>query len=150
MIHQLWILLDVAIASALSAFVGLERERKNRPAGMRTNMIVGGASCLLVSLTSPLMDFVITHESQEIINTDPIRIIQALVVGIGFIGGGTILKLTNKEKVKGLTTAATMLYTTGLGISVALSQYVIAIGITVMILIVNFLIDKLISKWLDS
>ncbi len=149
MIDQLWILLDVSIASALSAFVGLERERKNRPAGMRTNMIVGGASCLLVSLTSPLMDFVISHETQKIVNTDPIRIIQALVVGIGFIGGGTILKLTSKEKVKGLTTAATLLYTTGLGISIALGQYVIAIGVTLLILIVNFFVDKLISQWLD-
>lgn len=145
---QLWILLDVIIASTLAAFVGLEREEKAKPAGIRTNMIVAGASCLIVSLTPPLISFMEQYQSSDIINTDPIRTLQALVVGIGFIGGGTILKLQDKEKVRGLTTAATLLYTSGLGICVALQQYALAIGITLLILFINFVIDLLVRRFL--
>lgn len=143
---QLWILLDVLIASILAAIVGFERERKDRPAGMRTNMIVGGASCLLVSLSVPLTAFMVGHESSKIITSDPIRIIQALVVGLGFIGGGTILKLTDEKEVKGITTAATLLYTSALGICVALGQYYVAVGVVILILVINFLLDKLLDR----
>lgn len=143
---QLWILLDVLIASILAAMVGFERERKDRPAGMRTNMIVGGASCLLVSLSVPLTAFMVGHESSKIITSDPIRIIQALVVGLGFIGGGTILKLTDEKEVKGITTAATLLYTSALGICVALGQYYVAVGVVILILVINFLLDKLLDR----
>lgn len=143
---QLWILLDVLIASVLAAIVGFERERKDRPAGMRTNMIVGGASCLLVSLSVPLTAFMVGHESSKIITSDPIRIIQALVVGLGFIGGGTILKLTDEKEVKGITTAATLLYTSALGICVALGQYYVAVGVVILILVINFLLDKLLDR----
>tara|TARA_A100000171_G_scaffold49476_1_gene58624 strand:+ start:868 stop:1350 length:483 start_codon:yes stop_codon:yes gene_type:complete len=135
--QELEILFSVLVATILSGLVGYERENRDKPAGLRTNMIVGGFSCLIVSLSLPLIDFVHNYEFQEAVKADPIRILQALVVGISFIGAGTIIK-QNNDKVKGLTTAATLLYCLGIGVATALHKYVIAIGITLLILIINY------------
>ncbi|MCX2745132.1 MgtC/SapB family protein [Mangrovivirga sp. M17] len=140
---QLFTLLDVLIATILCAAVGYERESAEKPAGLRTNMIVGGAACLIVSLTIPLVDFVQIKNVGDIIRTDPIRVLQALVVGVSFIGAGTILK--KSEDVKGLTTAATLLFSLGIGISIALDQYYIAVGVTLLILIINRLMAKILD-----
>jgi len=138
---QLYILLDVVITTGLCAVVGFEREEKSKPAGLRTNMIVGGASCLIVSLVIPLVDFVEQKNVSKIITTDPIRIMEAIVVGVSFIGAGTILK-KGSNKIEGLTTAATLLYALGIGICVALKQYYVAVGITILVVIINFIIRK--------
>lgn len=137
---ELYILLDVFIASVLTAFIGLERERADKPAGIRTNMIVGGAACLIVSLSRVLVDFVEAVQHPQAINTDPVRVLEALIVGISFIGAGTVVKSVSSEKVTGLTTAATLLYSNGIGICVALKQYVLAIGITLLALAINYLV----------
>jgi len=142
MTSQLYILLDVLITTLLCALVGYEREEQSKPAGLRTNMIVGGAACLIVSLVIPLVDFVEDNNISEIITTDPIRIMEAIVVGVSFIGAGTILK-KNSKKVEGLTTAATLLYALGIGISVALKQYYVAVGITILVVIVNFIVRQI-------
>lgn len=133
---ELQILLNIVIATVLCGIVGYERERKDKPAGLRTNMIVGSFSCLIVSLAIPLVDFIQNSELNDTVDSDPIRILQALVVGISFIGAGTIIKRQNAE-VEGLTTAATLLYCLGIGISVALRHYVLAVGITMIILLIN-------------
>lgn len=146
---QLWILLDVFIASVLSGFIGWEREFSQKPAGFRTHMIVGSVSCLLVSLGSILLNSFNEYPFQEALRTDPLRIIEAIIVGVSFIGAGTILKSTDKEKVRFLTTAATILFSAGIGISVALKQYILALGVTVLALLINHLmrlIDKKLKK----
>lgn len=140
--QQLWILLDVVIATVLCGLVGFEREDVEKPAGLRTNMIVGGATCLIVSLTIPLIDFIENQNVTEIINTDPIRVLEAIVVGIGFIGAGTIMK-QDGDRIKGLTTAATLLFALGIGVAVALHQYIVGVGITILVLIINFFIRQL-------
>ena len=138
--QQLTIFFNVIIATVLSGIVGLERERAEKPAGFRTNMIVGGASCLLVNLTEILIAVPVEIVGGDIIQADPIRVLEAIVVGVSFIGGGTILKSPSKDKVKNLTTAATLLYSAGIGICVALEQYALAAGLSVLTLIVNLLI----------
>jgi len=139
---QLYILLDVVVTTILTAFIGFEREKANKPAGTRTNMIVGGATCLIVSLTRPLIDYIEEYNVTEIMNTDPIRVLEAIVVGISFIGAGTVMKSKEKNEIFGLTTSATLLYSSGIGICVALKQYVLAIGITLIILCINYLITR--------
>lgn len=146
---ELLMLLDIVIATILCGFVGYERESQDKPAGLRTNMIVGGFGCLIVSLSIPLVDFIELANWGEIVKADPIRILQALVVGISFIGAGTIIK-ANGEKVKGLTTAATLLYSLGIGISVALHKYTIAVGITILILIINYAFSKVKRKIMNN
>ncbi|MBO6495705.1 MULTISPECIES: MgtC/SapB family protein [Roseivirga] len=135
-IAELEILMNTAAATILCGFVGLEREKKEKPAGLRTNMIVGSFSCLIVSLAIPLIDLIQNSELKDAVDSDPIRMLQALVVGISFIGAGTIIK-KKEEGVEGLTTAATLLYCLGIGISVALEKFVIAVGITILILLIN-------------
>lgn len=143
---QLWILLDVVIASVLAGIVGFEREYAQKPAGFRTNMIVAGAACLLVAICNPLIKFIEAEVDVDYIDTDPIRVMQAIVIGVSFIGAGTVLKSSKKQNVRFLTTAATLLYSTGIGISVAVQQYVLAIGLTLIILSINFLANLLINK----
>lgn len=146
---ELKILLHVIIAAVLSGLIGIEREAVNKPAGLRTNMLVGGAVALLVTLG----EIIVVHFRElgltEVTSTDPIRIIQAIIVGISFIGAGMVLQITDEYKIKYLTTAATILFSTGIGISVALHQYILAVGITIFILIINFLLG-LISRQLKN
>jgi putative Mg2+ transporter-C (MgtC) family protein len=134
--QQLWILLDVFIACMLSGAVGYEREMHSKPAGFRTHMIVGGASALLVGLADVSVA-VNLPEYKDVLDVDPIRIIQAIIIGISFIGAGTILKSREDRHVSYLTTAATILFSSGLGICVALHQYILAIGVTILVVLIN-------------
>ena len=138
--RELTILLHVVIASCLSGIIGLERERVDKPAGIRTNMLVGGAVALIVALGKIIVRDFSTSELAGFISADPTRVIQAIIVGISFIGAGMVLQIEEEKKVKYLTTAATILFSTGIGIAVALYQYVLAVGITIFILIINYLI----------
>ena len=83
-------LASLLLAVALGAFVGIERERAHRPAGLRTHMLVSLGSCLFTVISIGF--------------TTPDRIAAGIVTGIGFIGAGTIW--SEKDKVKGITTTA--------------------------------------------
>ncbi|MBZ9628847.1 MgtC/SapB family protein [Psychroflexus sp. CAK57W] len=145
---ELLILMNVVIAAVLTGFIGLEREVKDKPAGFRTNMIVGGSSALILSLGKVLVESYIENGLQDVIQPDPTRIIEAIILGISFIGAGTILKGKGDEesKVYYLTTAATVLFSAGIGIAVALEQYVLSISATLLLLIINRLAKRLNKK----
>jgi putative Mg2+ transporter-C (MgtC) family protein len=66
------------------------------------------------------------------IRSDPIRVVQAVVIGISFLGAGTIFRREKSDHVEGLTTAASLLFSGTLGISVALRQFVLAVGATAL------------------
>jgi putative Mg2+ transporter-C (MgtC) family protein len=72
---------------------------------------------------------------ESLIQADPIRIIEAVVTGISFLGAGTILHHRGENKIEGLTTAASLLFVGALGISVALSQFILAVTATIITLI---------------
>ncbi len=135
--RELLILLNVGIAAVLTGLIGLEREVKDKPAGFRTNMIVGGSSALLLSLGQILVEHYVQSGMENIIQPDPTRILEAIILGISFIGAGTILKASDENKVYNLTTAATVLFSAGIGRAVALEQYVLAITATLLILVIN-------------
>lgn len=143
---QLTTLLRIAISMVLCGIIGFEREQLNKPAGLRTNMIIGGASCLIVAITLPLIEhFEITNATEQV-RIDPVRLLQALVVGISFIGAGTIIK-DSGNKISGLTTAATLLFSMGIGIAVAIEQYVVAVGVTLIVLFVNYIVRRVSFKF---
>ena len=97
--------------------------------------MVAGAAALLVGLADAmLLHYVV--EGKPNITADPIRITEAIVTGISFLGAGTIFRRDASEQVQGLTTAASILLCAAVGISVALRQFVLAIGVTVLALIV--------------
>lgn len=142
--EELLILLNVIIASVLSGMVGFEREKAHKPAGFRTHMIIGGAAALLVSLGEIMVrSFTNLSYAPNVLQTDPLRIIEAIIVGISFIGAGTILKGREEDKVYYLTSAATILFSAGIGISVALKKYILAIGLTLLIIIINYLVKSI-------
>lgn len=137
------ILVKVAIAMLLGALVGLEREAADKPAGLRTHMLVAGASTLLVTLGYMVEEYFTGIVGAEIIRSDPIRIIQAIITGVTFLGAGTIIRQRGEGDVEGLTTAASILFASGLGMSIALSKWILAIGGTVLVLITLRLIPLL-------
>lgn len=97
------ILLRLGLALLLGAIVGLERESSEHEAGLRTNALVS-LGCALFTLISGygfLSFLTMAH-----IQVDPTRIASYVIAGIGFLGGGAIFRQQDKEKVKGLTTAA--------------------------------------------
>lgn len=132
---ELEILGSVLVALVLGGLIGLEREDAQKPAGLRTHMLVAAAAALIVDLG----DVMIAHFSQEtmgsLVQADPLRLIEAVVTGVSFLGAGTILRHRGGKAVEGLTTAASVLFTATLGVSVALSQYLVAVGATVLALI---------------
>ena len=136
-VNQLWILLDVVIAMVLCSVIGGEREKLDKPAGLRTNMIVGSISCFFVAISPTLSSFINENIATDIMSVDPVRILQSIVVGVSFIGAGTILKSKDENTVRNLTTASTLLYSSGIGIAVALKVYVMAVGLTLIILFIN-------------
>lgn len=150
--EQTNILMDVCIAFLLGGILGIEREWKSKPAGLRTNMIIAGAAALFVSLGRVVIaDFSLIIESESY-GVDPIRMLHAVIVGVSFIGAGTILKSSKKTMVRYLTTAATILISAAIGISIALKQYILGVGVTLILVIINYLftrLNKYISKLSD-
>ncbi len=131
---QLQILGNVALAMLLGAFIGFERELEDKPAGLRTHMLVAGAAALLVALGDVVVEHFAVDVGSQLTRSDPVRIIEAIITGVAFLGAGTILRHRNGSRIEGLTTAAAILFVAGVGVSVALSQYVVAVGVTALVL----------------
>jgi len=134
--EQWYALGEILLAMILGGAIGFEREVADKPAGLRTHMLVGGSAALLVVLGSFLLETYNARFTSELIRADPNRIIEAIIVGISFIGAGTIFRSEKGDQVEGLTTAASILFTAGIGIAVALRQLGIALGGTVLLLAV--------------
>jgi putative Mg2+ transporter-C (MgtC) family protein len=134
-VMQFEIIGEVALAMLLGGVIGFEREMADKPAGFRTQMLVAGAAALLVGLGDAML-FRFLAEGRTSVTGDPIRIVEAIVTGISFLGAGTIFRRDASEQVQGLTTAASILLCAAVGISVALRQFVLAIGVTLLALIV--------------
>jgi putative Mg2+ transporter-C (MgtC) family protein len=94
-------------------------------------MLIAGAAALLVGLTDVLVARFATTEGSRV---DPIRVIEATVAAVGFLGAGTILRRPAAERVEGLTTAASLLLAAALGICVALRQFLLAGGVVILTL----------------
>jgi putative Mg2+ transporter-C (MgtC) family protein len=132
---QFEIIGEVALAMLLGGVIGFERELADKPAGFRTQMLVAGAAALLVGLGDAfLLHFLV--EGKSTVAADPVRIMEAIVTGISFLCAGTIFRRSRSEQVEGLTTAASILLCAAVGISVALRQFLLAIGVTLLALIV--------------
>lgn len=120
------VLLRLISATLLGAIVGFEREKAGKPAGLRTHILV----CLGTSI-------VVLACSGSQMGLDGLsRVIQGIVTGIGFIGAGSILKLSEERDIQGLTTAAGLWMTAAIGIACGLGTIGLALIATVLTLIV--------------
>jgi putative Mg2+ transporter-C (MgtC) family protein len=132
---QLQIVGQVILAMILGAIMGLERENADKPAGLRTHMLVAGAAALFVALSTTAVQMFGMSLGDSVIRADPIRVMEAVITGISFLGAGTILRHGAKRQVEGLATAASILVAAGVGIAVALSQLILAVGVTILTLV---------------
>lgn len=142
---ELQMLGKIVIAALLGGVVGIEREFAERPAGLRTHMLVGGTAAFFVMLADLLLN---SFEPREILTADPVRVVEAIVVGISFLGAGTILKYREdgERVVEGLTTSASILSVAAIGIAVALDAYILAVGVAILNLFINsglmYIVDR--------
>jgi putative Mg2+ transporter-C (MgtC) family protein len=115
--HLAIVIIRVTAAIILGGILGIQRERARKPAGLRTHMIVclGTAVVVLACLASS-MDM-----------SGLSRVIQGIVTGIGFIGAGSILKLSEQREIRGLTTAAGLWMTAAIGVAVGLGSLGVAL-----------------------
>jgi uncharacterized membrane protein YhiD involved in acid resistance len=119
--NPLDLMVRLLVALILGAIVGLERERQERAAGLRTVTMVSLGSCLFTIVGA-----------YGFPNTDPSRVAAQIVTGIGFLGAGTIF--LRKDLVRGLTTAATIWAVAAIGMASGTAQYFIAFFTTLLIL----------------
>ena len=123
------IILRLLLAAALGAGIGYQRERANKPAGLRTH--------ILISLGSALFTVVSIFGFGG--GVDPSRVAAGVVAGIGFIGAGVILRGVRGEHVVGLTTAASIWAVAAIGMAAGVGMYLIATivaAITVLVLMI--------------
>lgn len=122
--------LRLFVAGAMGVLIGLEREYRAKEAGYRTHFLVALGSALMMIVSQyGFMDVLKT----DLIRVDPSRIAAQVVSGIGFIGAGTII--LQKQIVRGLTTAAGIWATSGIGLAVGAGMYAIGIAATFLVLL---------------
>ena len=127
LIAEAWLLGRVVIAAVAGGVLGFERERENRSAGLRTHMLVAASSALFVGLAQ-LLILGFGDEAGSALRTDPIRVIEAVVAGVSFLGAGTIFVSGKEQRVRGLTTAASRLMAAGIGAAAALQAWILVVG----------------------
>jgi putative Mg2+ transporter-C (MgtC) family protein len=123
---------DLAIAYALAFLIGWNREREDRSAGLRTFPLVAVAACGFIQGTEEL-----TRGHPEA----AARIVEGVITGIGFIGGGAILK--DGGQVQGTATAASLWATGAIGIAVGLGAYDVALVIAAFTVLTLYVLSKL-------
>ncbi|HMB10753.1 MgtC/SapB family protein, partial [Saliniramus sp.] len=110
-------------AAALGLLIGLDREYRSRPAGLRTHMLISLAAATFAVLTFEIIQQ--TRGETGGVTTDPVRIIEAVTAGVAFLAAGTIIRA--RGGVKGLTTGAGMWLAGAVGLACGLGAYAVAI-----------------------
>ena len=125
------IIYQLFLAVFLGALLGLEREYKRKEAGLQTYSLVALGTCLFTIVSLQLGN---SLAGGAMANFDPSRIIQAVAIGIGFIGAGSIFH--QPSGIEGLTTAAGLWVTAAVGIAIGVGLYSLAVFTTLLSLIV--------------
>jgi putative Mg2+ transporter-C (MgtC) family protein len=127
------VIIRLTAAILLGAIVGMERERAGKPAGLRTHM--------LVSLGTAVFVLACSAAGMRIENLS--RVVQGVITGIGFLGAGSILKLSEQRDIQGLTTAAGIWMTAAIGLAVGIGSLGVALLSTLSTLIILALVGPL-------
>ncbi|WP_046176623.1 MgtC/SapB family protein [Domibacillus indicus] len=127
------ILMKLGLAGGLGAVIGLERELKRKPVGLKTSIVISIISCLL-TIVSVESVYLYYQDTSVNITMDPLRLAAQIVSGIGFLGAGVILHRAN-DSISGLTTAAMIWGAAGIGVVVGAGFYSAALAGVVMIIL---------------
>ena len=133
------VLLRLLVAVLLGGLLGYEREKNESAAGLRTHMLVALGAAL----------FVIVPQQAGMGVEDLSRVLQGIIAGIGFLGAGAIIKLSGKEEIKGLTTAASIWATAAIGIAAGMGREMTAILSTILALVILAALPR-IERYIDS
>lgn len=127
------IIIRITVAIIVGGLIGLERGMKNRPAGLRTYMLVCVGACLIMLTNQYIYQFTGAG--------DPMRLGAQVVSGIGFLGAGTII-VTKHNQIKGLTTAAGLWASAGVGLALGIGFYEAALTASVGIYIILAILQR--------
>jgi putative Mg2+ transporter-C (MgtC) family protein len=140
MSHDLELLARLLLAAVLGGAIGAERELNDQPAGLRTHMLLTIGACLFTLISA--------YGFGGGTRTDPSRIAAQIVTGIGFLGGGAIVR--HGLTVKGVTTAASIWATASVGVAIGAGSYVLGIGGAVLVVGTLFGLrraDVVLQRW---
>ena len=142
---QLEPFLQLFIAAFLGALIGLEREGRKKEAGLRTFALVALGTCFFTVTAVYLSS---SSKFESLVQLDPTRVIQAVAIGIGFLGSGLIIQ--RKAQIEGLTTAAALWATAALGVGIGLGLYTLsvvgALLVTIILVVLRKVEKKLFNK----
>lgn len=142
------IVLRLGAATVIGCALGLNREIRGKPAGMRTHALVALGTAL-VTLTG----MVLAGQNGQFDSNSVSRVIQGIVAGIGFLGGGTILKSDTGEQISGLTTAASLWVVACLGIACGAGLWamaLVALGLALFVLVAGEKVERVLHRLLGS
>ncbi len=139
---ELELSLRLVIATVLGAIFGFERETRHKPAGLRTHILVClGAAIFTITGT---YGFPLAMGADNVLRAvDPARVAAQVVTGVGFIGAGIIFK--ERDHIAGVTTAASIWLTAGLGVSIAAGLYILT-AVTALLGIISLEFDRFLQK----
>jgi putative Mg2+ transporter-C (MgtC) family protein len=147
MITSYDILLRLALASIFGALIGIERERKDWAAGLRTHMMVSVGACLIMMVSAFGFSDILGTKN---IALDPSRVAAQVVSGIGFLGAGSII-FSKQGIIRGLTTASGLWTVAGIGLATGSGMFLAAVATTLIALLILWglkpLEDKVFKKF---
>ena len=132
------LLLSVVLCGA----IGIERERRGRTAGLRTHLLVGVGSCLIMIIS--IYGFPVIFQDGKAMDRDIARLAASVIAGVGFLGAGAIIH--RNSGTRGLTTAATIWIVMAIGLACGSMNFILAIGSTLIILFVLTIFRKFEKK----
>lgn len=144
---ELRALMDIVLAMGLGGAIGFERETKDRPAGFRTHMLVAAAAALLVSVGRSMLDD--PRFSTGEVTIDPLRLVEAMIAGVAFIGAGTIFSRRGEDSIAGITTAASLLMVAIIGVTIGFRYYLLGTAATVLTLLV-LVAQRWVERWREG
>ena len=136
------LLLRLGVAALLGAVLGFERELKDKPLGLRTNMLVALGACSFGLITLDLVELFRGEPGPG--NVDPSRVVQGIIEGIGFLGTAAIIR--SRGDVTGTTTGATIWVVGAVGLACAFGLFVHAIAVTVIAFLVLSVLGA-VERW---
>jgi len=145
MISDFQIIARLLLSTILAGLIGFERELHRRNAGLRTHILVSLGSTLIMLTSLYVFDIY-----KGIAPLDPTRIAAGVITGIGFLGGGAIIRARAGEAVRGLTTAASLWVVAGVGLATGCGFYSAAIISTTITLIVLLFLRRLEGKLIET
>ena len=134
--YDLYLVVRLLLASVCGILIGMERKNRAKEAGVRTHCLVAFAAALMMVLSKYAYGDVLGEASR----LDPSKIAASVVSGVGFLGAGMIF--VHKRKITGLTTAAGIWATAGVGMAIGSGMFVVGIAMTLLILLIQMVLHS--------